>query len=162
MREPGTYDSSRSPIPHHDRLDTLKSAREAGSLSRSKSPAATLHSRNPTSSFTPTAQGGRDVLPFLQARHGRSAGDLSTAAVGDKWHSLLNQLESHFRERVYTLRGRLTQILERGGTEDQAVKLLLGTAGEAERGEARVEELIREGFAINQEELLEEFQKLLF
>ena len=101
-------------------------------------------------------------MSLLQLKNGKSLGELSSAAIGDRWHSLLNQLESHFRERVYSLRGKLSQILERGGTEDQAVRLLLGTTGTRQYGEARVEELIREGFNMNQEETLEEFQKLLF
>ena len=82
-----------------------------------------------------------------------------TAQIGDKWHTLLNKLENHFRSRVINLRTKLGEILEKGGTEDQMTRLIHGPNN---TGEFKLEELIREGFSLNQEETLEEFQKLLF
>ena len=83
-------------------------------------------------------------------RHGKPVRDpLCAAAIGEKWHAMINQLENHFRDRVHSLRGKLSQILERDGSEDQAVRLLLGTTGTKQYGESRIEEVIREGFNIN-------------
>ena len=41
-----------------------------------------------------------------------------SANIGEKWHTLLNRLENHFRSRIIDLRTKLGEILERGGTED--------------------------------------------
>ena len=82
-----------------------------------------------------------------------------SAQVGEKWHTLLNKLENHFRSRIINLRTKLGEILEKGGTEDQMTRLIHGVNN---AGEFKLEEIVREGFSINQEETLEELQKLLF
>ena len=104
--------SSRSPIPHREGHHENQ---YHGSLSRSKSPVETLPSRNTASHFTANSRATGSVqLKYAT----KSFGELMSANIGEKWHTLLNRLENHFRSRIIDLRTKLGEILERGGTED--------------------------------------------